>query len=201
MCALYIIRVYNAEFEMDPTQQKDLGIRIQLLRKRCGLSIRQLAANAGVTAGMVSCIERGTSSPSIGLLRKVLEALGTDLGTFFGEGDGRQDGTGFLREGMKSVMDSERRYTLIFPRRQDVAVQMHDERYTAKTPKPPFEKLPCAVAGYVLEGKFVLEIEGEDQKTLRTGDAFYVPAGVAHRGYAEKGEDARLITVYTPVQY
>jgi len=186
---------------MDPTQQKDLGIRIQLLRKRCGLSIRQLAANAGVTAGMVSCIERGRSSPSIGLLRKVLEALGTDLGTFFGEGDGRQDGHVFLREGMKSIMDSERQYTLIYPRREGVDVQMLDERYTSTQSKPPFEKLPCSVAGYVLEGQFLLEIEGQEAKVLRPGDAFYVPPGTAHRGYAEKGQEARLITVYSPMRY
>ncbi len=179
-----------------------IGMSIQILRKRSGLSIRQLAELSGVTAGMISLVERGKNSPSLATLRKILTALGTDLGTFFGSDEGKQDGPVFLREGMQVVADRERRYTLIFPRREGVDIQMLDEHYTPITMKPPFEKLKCAVAGYVLSGTLTIEVKGESLKTLRPGDAFYVPPGVEHRGYAAgKSESVRLITVYSPANY
>jgi transcriptional regulator with XRE-family HTH domain len=179
----------------------DLGIRIQMLRKRCGLSIRQLAAQAGVTAGMISFIERGKSSPSISLLRQILDALGTDLHTFFGSTEAKTDGVVFLREGMQVVMDPERRYTMVFPRKEGVDVQMLDEVFTPRAKKPPLEKFPCAVAGYILSGQLILEVKGRPVKTLRPGDAFYVPADTEHRGYAAPEEPVRLITVYSPARY
>ena len=49
----------------------EVAQRIPMLRKRCGLSIRQLAELSGVTAGMISCIERGKNSPSIATLQKI----------------------------------------------------------------------------------------------------------------------------------
>jgi transcriptional regulator with XRE-family HTH domain len=182
-------------------QTDELGLRIQMLRKRCGLSIRQLATQAGITAGMISFIERGKSSPSIALLRQILEALGTDLNTFFSSVDGKKDGVVYLREGMQVAMDSERRYTMIFPRKEDIKVQMLDEHFIPKAKKPPFEKLSCSVAGYVLSGQLTLEIKGKPFKTLRPGDAFYVPPNTEHRGYAAADEAVRLITVYSPANY
>lgn len=35
---------------------------------------------------------------------------------------------------------------------------------------------------YVLEGDFVIEIEGEDPRPLKPGESFYLPPGVVHRG-------------------
>jgi quercetin dioxygenase-like cupin family protein len=36
--------------------------------------------------------------------------------------------------------------------------------------------------GYVLEGALQLEIEGRAVQTFKTGDVFFVPAGVVHNG-------------------
>ncbi|MFA5863203.1 MAG: helix-turn-helix domain-containing protein [Phycisphaerae bacterium] len=182
-------------------QKEDLGFRVQMLRKRCGLSLRQVATLAGVTAGMISCVERNKTSPSLGMLRKILEALGSDLGTFFGSGEGKQDGPAFLREGMRVVTDKERKYTMIFPRRKDIGIQMFDEHYSFNSHKPPFEKLKCTVSGYILCGSLVLEVKGQPPKTLRPGDAFYIPPGVEHRGFTHTDEPVRLISVYSPAVY
>jgi len=90
---------------------------------------------------------------------------------------------------------------MIFPRRKDVEVQVFDEQYTHTAQKPPFEKLKCTVAGYILSGNLVLEVQGESLRKLRPGDAFYISPGVEHRGYADKGEVVRVITVYSPANY
>jgi transcriptional regulator with XRE-family HTH domain len=178
-----------------------VGWRLQALRKRAGLSIRQLAAQAGVTAAMISCVERGKNSPSIGILHKVLVALGTDLATFFGSNEAAHDGPVFLREQMRVVSDAERRYTVVFPRRDPLKVALFDEQFLPGKPKPPFEQLECDIAGYVLAGNLTLELKAAGRKLLRPGDAFYVPKGTAHRGYATGADPVRLITVYHPPRY
>jgi len=179
----------------------DTGSRIQMLRRRSGLSLRRLAGRAAVSPGLVSSIERGRSSPSIATLRKILMALGTDLGTFFAGDPDAQTGPVFLRERMNVVSDAERSYTMVFPRRENVTIQLLDEQMAPARRRPPFEKLNCDVAGYIISGSLVMEIKGKGRQMLRPGDAFYVPRGLEHRGYAHPDEPVRLITVYSPPRY
>jgi transcriptional regulator with XRE-family HTH domain len=178
----------------------DIGHRVQLLRKRCRLSIRQLAQQAQVTPAIISCIERGKTSPSITMLQKILSALGSDLAAFFAEPSEGEAGPVFLRQRMQTVSDAERSYTIIFPRRPGICLEMFDEQITPGQTPPPFETLKCDMAGYILSGVLALEIEGQDQQLLRPGDAFYIPRGCAHRGLATN-EPVRLVTVYHPASY
>ena len=71
------------EPESGSTAEEEYGKRVRILRNRSGYSIRRLADLSGVTASVISGIERGKISPSITTLRKILEALGTNLATFF----------------------------------------------------------------------------------------------------------------------
>lgn len=178
----------------------DPGQRIAILRKRCRLSIRKLAEIAKVTPGIISSIERGKTSPSIATLQKILSALDSDLATFFSGNEAAQQIPVLLRERMRVVSDRERSYTIVFPRREDIAVEMLDEQLSPSRRRPPYETLKCDVAGYILSGELVLEIKGKTKRTLRPGDAFYVTKGQEHRGYTVD-EPVRLITVYSPARY
>jgi transcriptional regulator with XRE-family HTH domain len=177
-----------------------LSHRIQSLRQRSGLSIRQLAAKAGVSAAMVSYVERGQTAISLVTLQKILAALGTDLGTFFAEGESNQTGPVYQRERMKTVQDSCRGYTLLFPRRADIALEMFDEVLKPGR-KPQFEVLKCDVAAYVISGTLRLEVAGQESRDLRPGDAFYLAQGKKHRGYPVGKEPVRLISACYPAKY
>ena len=174
---------------------------LQTLRRRRGLSIRSLGERAGVTAAMISCIERGKNSPSLATLQKILAALGMDLASFFGGRPAPQDGPVFLGSQMHAASDAERNYTIIFPKRKDIAVEMLDEHLYPGRRAPPFETLPCDVAGYVILGTLVLELKGQGKQTLHPGDAFYIVKGTPHRGRAAGPGPARLITVCSPPRY
>ena len=50
--------------------------------------------------------------------------------------------------------------------------------------------------GYVLEGVLQLEIDGRAQQILKTGDVFFVPAGVVHNGRNSGSVKATLIGTY-----
>lgn len=185
----------------NPGATEDVGARIQSLRKRYGLSIRELAQKAGVSAAMISYVERGVNSLSLVTLQKVLAALGTSMAEFFTDKDAGGVGPVFVREQMRVVSDPERTYTILLGKRPGVQFEMFDEHIRPSKQKAEFEKLKCDVAGYVLSGNLVLDVKGEEKRALRPGDAFYVTKGTTHRGYALGGKEARLITVYYPASY
>jgi HTH-type transcriptional repressor of puuD len=180
---------------------REIPQRIQMLRKRCGLSIRQLATLAGVTPGIISCIERGKNSPSIATLQKILNALGTDLAAFFAAEKPRQEGPVFLREHMHALSDGDRTYTIVFSKQPGIGVELFDETIRPAKRRPPFETLKCDVAGYILSGNLVLETKGDAKQVLRPGDAFYIRKGHEHRGFAAEDDSVRLVTMYHPARY
>jgi len=50
--------------------------------------------------------------------------------------------------------------------------------------------------GYVLEGALQLEMDGRAPQTLKTGDVFFVPAGVVHNGRNTGSVRTTLIGTY-----
>ena len=50
--------------------------------------------------------------------------------------------------------------------------------------------------GYVLEGTLQLEIDGRPLQTFKTGDVFFVPAGVVHNGRNTGSVRTTLIGTY-----
>ena len=50
--------------------------------------------------------------------------------------------------------------------------------------------------GYLLEGTLQLEIDGRAAQTLKTGDVFFVPAGVVHNGRNTGSVKTTLIGTY-----
>lgn len=53
----------------------DLGLRLQTLRQGRGVSLRELARQAGLAPSFLSRIERNQTSPSISSLQKICKAL------------------------------------------------------------------------------------------------------------------------------
>ena len=61
----------------------DLGARLKTIRKRLGLSQRELGKRAGVTNSTISMIEKNTVSPSFSPLLKVLKGFPMGVEEFF----------------------------------------------------------------------------------------------------------------------
>ena len=61
----------------------NLGVRLQLLRVRSGLSQRRLASLSGVSNATISLIEHGKTDPSMGLMKRILESLDVSFAEFF----------------------------------------------------------------------------------------------------------------------
>jgi quercetin dioxygenase-like cupin family protein len=55
---------------------------------------------------------------------------------------------------------------------------------------------PGPVLAYVLDGEFVLALDGQPEKTFKTGEALQVPDKAVHDEGAGGGKPAKLIAVY-----
>jgi XRE family transcriptional regulator, regulator of sulfur utilization len=62
---------------LDPLEPTLIGARVRALRESAGLSLRDLAARSGVSAPMLSQVERGDTSPTLTVAARI--AAGLDL--------------------------------------------------------------------------------------------------------------------------
>jgi XRE family transcriptional regulator, regulator of sulfur utilization len=59
----------------DPLDPAIIGVRVKALREASGLSLRDLAARSGVSAPMLSQVERGETSPTLTVASRIASGL------------------------------------------------------------------------------------------------------------------------------
>lgn len=131
-----------------------IGERLATLRMGLGLSIRGLAEKAGISASVISQIERNKTEPSISTLKRLAAALGTEI-TYFFTGPTRQNG---------HVIRASQRQTIVIGGSSDV-------RSSVKTGGVYFE---LASPG---ESDQLEVIYGSYDPGAHTGDEPYVHEG------------------------
>ena len=113
--------------DMPQSINAETGRKLRALRLRAHLSMRELARQAGVAVSYVSNLEAGRVSATLATLRKLLVALGSDLGPFFSAEQSTAEGLVFRRQQMQTTSDAGRSYTFILPSRADIRFIMLDE--------------------------------------------------------------------------
>jgi transcriptional regulator with XRE-family HTH domain len=71
--------------------EEEIGIAVRRLRKGHDLTVSELGAAAGISAGMLSKIENGTISPSLSTIGALAKALNVSIASLFAESDERRD--------------------------------------------------------------------------------------------------------------
>ena len=64
---------------------KGIGSKIRELRMHQGKKLKELSQKVGVTASFLSQVERSVAVPSIGSLKKISNALGVSITSFFND--------------------------------------------------------------------------------------------------------------------
>ena len=180
----------------------ECGRQILNLRVRQGLSLRELSRLADISPASLSAIEKEQSSPTLATLQKIVKALGTNFSEFFADSSVAVDTPVFPAAGMKRIEDANRTYSLLFPKASYLRFEMIDETISTTDREGEWEVHDFDLGGVVLEGgPMKLEIRDSGEWTLNTGDAFYVNAGMKHRGANMGDVPLRLITVADPPRY
>lgn len=177
----------------------EIGKKIRELRLRLGLTQEELAARTELTKGFISQLENDVTSPSIATLMDILEALGTDISSFFTE----QKETRVVYtaeemfekendEGMKVlwlVTDAQRNAL------EPILVTLESGATSEEVSPHEGEEF-----GYVLSGTVTL-IDGDRQYRVPRGASFYLrPQGVHYLCNRGK-QTAKVLWVSTPPSF
>jgi transcriptional regulator with XRE-family HTH domain len=180
---------------------REVGRSLRALRADCGIGLRELCRLAAISPAALSSIETGRSSPTLATLHRILKAMGHDFGSFFGAAS-TGDSPAFISSEMACVNDGQRECIFAFPRRAGIRFAMAKETFPAEEKRSEWETHDCDVGGIIISGgPLLLEIKGREASTLREGDAFYIKAGLKHRGRNIGNSPLRLITTYEPPRY
>ena len=88
----------------EPSLEAVIGRKVRALRQALDITAVDLAAEAGLSAGMLSKIENGATSPSLATLQALAAALNVPLAAFFADFDERRD-CSHVKEGRGVVIE------------------------------------------------------------------------------------------------
>jgi transcriptional regulator with XRE-family HTH domain len=183
-----------------------IGIRLRERRTQYGLTMRELAKRASVSASLISDIERGHVEPSISTLKRIAGALEVTLMYFFSEvtpDDGIVVRAGNRRVLGVSEMSPGRpthggvQFELASPEstesieavfgRYEPGASMGDEPVTHEGEE----------WGMVLRGRLKVWV-GDETHVLNPGDSIAFPSTTPHRLASATDEVTEYIWIDTP---
>ena len=148
-----------------------VGPRLQGLRAKLGLSQRALARKAGVPSSTVSLIESGKSSPSVGSLKRLLDAAGLSLGEFFSQDCDLRPKVFFRRDELMEIAQGAVCYRQL-GHGHPSSLQMLHETYQ---PGADSGRVPLSHAGeeggLLIEGRLEVTV-GDQIRVLKAGDGY-----------------------------
>jgi transcriptional regulator with XRE-family HTH domain len=182
----------------------NVGRRLHEIRKRRGLTQRQLAERAGIAHSLISLIEKNHHSPSVASLRKVLGGFPMTLGEFFNPEQSPVDRVFFRAEELTELAaplgnGTKGQISL----RQVGDPQQHNlqilhEHYEpgADTGEEMLEH-DSREGGVVVRGEIELTV-GTQTRTLRAGDAYLFDSRLPHRFRNAGSGICEIISACTP---
>lgn len=179
----------------------NIGVQLKTLRNRRGLSQRQLALRAGVSNATVSLIEHGRTDPSLGLLKRILEALGVSFAEFFAARPGVPEKYFYPGEELNEIGSGLVSFRQVGGDLLESKLQILHERYRpgADTGKSMLSH-EAEEGGIILQGR--LEVTVADQvRTISTGDAYRFNSRLPHRFRNTGSVDCIVVSACTPPNF
>lgn len=157
-----------------------IGPRLRALRDRLGLSQRALARKAGVPSSTVSLVESGRTSPSVGSLKRLLDAAGVSLGEFFSSEFETPTKYFYRHDELTDISRGEVSYRQLGSG-QDSSLQILYETY-----QPGSDSGRVMLShegeegGLIISGRLEVTVDGQS-RVLKAGDGYLFPSVLPHR--------------------
>jgi transcriptional regulator with XRE-family HTH domain len=185
---------------LDPTDQAAVGLRVRALRDAMSLSLRDLADRSGVSAPMLSQVERGETSPTLHVAARIAAGLDLRLSQLL-----RLDEDGvvtIVRSAERRVGGNVRRghrVEVLTPplpgQRAELSLHtLEPGAITGGADDPPMHEAGSRETAFVQAGQVVLVCDGE-RHVLGQGDCVTFDADLPHHFENLGPNEARLLAV------
>ncbi|GAA1314508.1 helix-turn-helix domain-containing protein [Pseudonocardia xinjiangensis] len=174
-----------------------IGDQLRELRTRRGLSLRALAADAGVSATLLSQIERGVTEPSLATLRRLANVFGESMATLFE--DGAAPSVWISRPGERSTLRGPRGqigYERLTPGNGQMEVLRGVLEPGEAISSEPWSHVALECA-FVLAGTLTVELDGKPN-AVHAGEAITFDSRLAHRYLNCGAERAEFLLSVAP---
>lgn len=192
------------------SKEFSVGKKVKELRLKNGMSAKDLALKAGISFGMVSQLEKGSTQGSVETLRKIAKVLNTTLAHIFTDENEEKEAcinneeTYVVRKNKRkkiSFPDPLYNCELLVPNLQGdiefVLVTLEPNRTTD-------EIIPHTKGGeecnYVLSGEIIVTLE-DTEYILKKGDCIRFNPEKHHKIENKSNKKASYISAITPVSF
>jgi len=171
---------------------EDVGQRLRTVRTKLGLSQRSLARRAGVPSSTVSLIEGGRTNPSIGSLKRLLDAAGLSLGEFFSFDLATEAQVFFRHDELAEISSGSVSYRQVGAGAGPSTLQILYETY-----QPGSDSGRVMLThdgeegGIVIRGLLEVTV-GERTRVLKSGEAYLFQSTTPHR-FRNVGEEVCIV--------
>ena len=178
-----------------------IGSDIRALRRSRNWTLNDLAEQLNRSVGWLSQVERDVSEPALDDIRNIAALFSLPVSFFFSDGADSDEAAYIVRSGTRRVMTDAPKglaESLLSPDLGGAFEIIHSVFAPGAACPEPFVR-PTEEAGYVLEGRLVLFIDGV-RFELNQGDSFRF-AGEQIMWVNEGAVNAVLIWVIAPPVY
>lgn len=175
----------------------EISEKIRATRRKNDLTLKELSERTGLSVSFLSQVENGTSSLAITSLKKIADALGVSINTFF---EDCQNSTFHVKSEEQHVFKMEgsnSEFIILsgkFSERtlEAMMVSIPPEQSHGHKFSHPGEEFV-----YVLEGAAIVEVDGTEY-LVKAGDSIHYPSTIAHVWRNPLNQNTKLLSVLTP---
>jgi transcriptional regulator with XRE-family HTH domain len=181
-----------------PAAATQVGDRVRALRDAMGLSLRDLAERSGVSAPMLSQVERQETSPTIAVAAKIAAGLDLTLSQLLRLDEGEHvsiSRAGKRRRYQRGGHSFEELTPPLPGQRADVSLHtLKPGAATGGSDDPPMHEPGSRETAVVLTGTLALVVDGSRHE-LSGGDSVTFDADLPHHFENEGEEPTRFLAV------
>lgn len=191
------------------TEEFNVGKKIKYLRKQKKMNAKELAIEAGISYGMLSLLESGSTQGSVETLRKIAKVLDTTLAHLFTNENTTEE---LITDESMLIVRKDKRRKISFPDPlyncellvpdlqgdvEFVLVNLEAQRITD-------DIIPHTKGGeecdYVLKGEIIITLQ-DKEFILQEGDCIRFNPEIPHKIENKSDEQASYLSVITPVSF
>lgn len=168
----------------DSSLEVAIGREVREFRRKLDMTVAELARLAGLSAGMLSKIENGMTSPSLATLQSLSRALHVPVTAFFRRYEEERDAT-FVKAGQGLTIERRgtragHQYQLLgHSMRKSIAVEPYMITLSERSDVFPLFQHAGVEFLYMLEGEVGYR-HGDKTYLLQPGDSLFFDAEVPH---------------------